>query len=316
MLPQKIQRKDAKTQRRKEIFYKKNYKDFRFLFSNFAFLRFCVFALFLILSSCKVQPTDLRIFAPSETLVYLESNDLANTLDALTENETFKNLSVNKKDFSALKNVQIAVFVTGFETSEKPAADGQAILNFKPRFVAVAETHLWNWQAIALTENQIGGFVNKIYGGEKNLQISGKNGGRWFVWTAKDGRKMFALVADSRIFFGNDETAIEKSLAVGRGEGDNLLKNENFTSAYNSANKGLAFGYVSSDGIAQIANIAGVSTAIEASEDTAPRDFIARTLPEIVRKSITEIVWTANKTGQGIEDVFRISTGGEVSAVL
>lgn len=303
-------------QKREEIFIKKKYKDFRLLFSNFAFFRLCVFTLFLIISSCKVQPTDLRIFAPAETLVYLEAGNLANMLNALTENETFKNLSADKKDFSALENVQFAVFITGFETSEKTVPDGQAILNFKPRFVAVAETHLWNWQAVSLTENQIGGFVKETYGGETNLEISNKNGGKWFVWTAKDGRKIFALVAGSRIFFGNDETSIEKSLAVRRGEGDNLLKNESFTRAYNSTNKGLAFGYVSPDGIAQIASIAAVSTAIEASEDTAPRDFIARTLPEIVRKSITEIVWTANKTGQGIEDVYRISTGGETSAVL
>jgi hypothetical protein len=315
MLSQKFQRKDAETQRHKENFYRK-LKGFKFSFFTFVSLRLCVFALFLIPSACKPQPTDLRAFAPSETLIYLESNDLANTLDALTENETFKRLSTNKKDFSALENVKIAVAVTGFESTENAADGGQATLNFKPRFVAVAEADLWNWQALALAENQIGAFVNEIYGGEVDLQISGRYGGRWFEWTSKDNRKAFALVADSRIFFGNDETAIEKCIAAGKGEIENLLKNENFTRAYDSNGENLAFGYVSTDGVAQIANIAAVSAAIETSDADAPRSFIARVLPEITRKSITEIVWTTRKIENGIEDEFRISTTPEISSVL
>ncbi len=318
MLPQKFQRKDAKTQGRKENLTKNFCQGFRFYFLNFVSLRLCVFAffLFLTLSACKVQPTDLRTFAPAETLIYLETGDLAKTLNALTENEIFTKLAANKKDFSAFENVQIAVAITGFETSEKQVTDNQSILNFKPRFVAIAETRAWNWQTVSLTENQIGAFVNETYGGEVNLETSDKNGGKWFVWTAKDGRKAFAFVENSQIFFGNDDTAIEKCLAVKRGEGDSMMKNENFTRAYDSSSKNLAFGYVSSDGIAQIADIAGVSTAVEASEDGAPRSFIARILPQILQKSINQITWTAQKTERGIEDIFRISTNAEVSSVL
>jgi hypothetical protein len=272
--------------------------------------------MFLFFIGCRSQPTDLRTFAPAETLIYLETSDLAKTLNALTENEIFTKLAANKKDFSAFENVQIAVAVTGFETSEKQVTDSQSIMSFKPRFVAIAETHAWNWQAVSLAKNQIGAFVNETYGGEVNLETLDKNGGKWFIWTAKDGRKAFAFVENSQIFFGNDDTAIEKCLAVKRGEGDSLMKNENFTRAYDSSNENLAFGYVSSDGIAQIADIVGVSIAVKASEDDAPRSFIAKILPQILQKSINQITWRAQKTEQGIEDVFRISTNAEVSSVL
>ena len=285
------------------------------LFTSFS-LRLCVSAVGFFFIGCQSQPTDLRTFAPSETLVYLETGDLAKTLNALTDNEVFKKLAANKRDFSALENVQLAVAVTGFETSQQQVTGEQSILKFKPHFVAIADTHAWNWQAVSLTENQIGEFVNETYGGEVNLEMSDKNGGKWFVWTARDGRKAFAFVQNSKIFFGNDETAIEKSLAAGRGEADSLLKNENFTRAYNASGKNLAFGYVSQDGVAQIANIAAVSTAIEASEDDVPRSFIARVLPQIVQKSINEIVWTAQKTERGIEDVFQVSMNAEITSVL
>lgn len=288
----------------------KKYNDFR---KRILFIILCVSVVNL---SCQSAPTDLRAFAPAETLVYLETGDLGKTLIALTENETFKKLAASKKDFSALENVQFAVAVTGFETSEKQITESQAVLNFKPRFVALADTHAWQFQTISLVENQIGEFVNEVYGGEVSLEISDRSDGKWFVWTAQDGRRAFAFVESSLIFFGNDAGSIEKVLAVRRGEADSLVKNESFVRAYNENKSSLAFGYISSDGVAQIANIAGISAAVEAAEDDAPRSFIARILPQIVQKSVAEIVWTANKTERGIEDVFHIKTTKEVSSAL
>src|SRR5688500_11982059 len=140
MLPQ-MKRVKAKGKRQKAKFAR-----------AFSFA-FCLLP-FAFLLSCQSQSTDLRTFAPSETLVYLETSDLANTLNALTENEIFTKLAAGKKDFSALENVQLAVAVTGFETSQQQVAGEQTILKFKPNFVAIADTHAWNWQAISLTENQ------------------------------------------------------------------------------------------------------------------------------------------------------------------
>jgi hypothetical protein len=272
---------------------------------------------FAFLLSCKSEPTDLRSLAPSETLVYLESADLAKTLDALVESETFQDAAKNKPDFSALRGVQLAVAVTGFEASEKQVTAENSVLNFKPHFVAVIDTHAWNWQTVSLTENQIGNFVKTTYGEDASLEKSDKFGGKWFAWTAKDESKVFAFVADSRIFFANDAAAIEKCLAVKRGEADSLLKNESLSRAYAStAANNLAFGYVSPEGIAQISNLAGVSVASEASEEAEGQSFIARVLPQILRGTTREIVWTANKTEGGIEDKFSVSLTTETSSVV
>lgn len=262
--------------------------------------------------SCRSQPTDLRLFAPADTLVYLETGDLARTLDALTENKAFTALAKNKPDFSALENMQLAVAVTGFETSEQQITGENAVLNFKPRFVAVADTHAWNWQAVKFTENKLGEFVNETYGGEVSLETIDKNNGKSFVWTATDGRKVYAFVENSRIFFGNDESAIEKCLSAARGETDSLAKSGKTLA---SAKDALAVGYVSGEGVAQIANIAGVSAAIEATDEDESRSFIARVLPPLVRQSIKEIVWTATKTTNGIEDKYLMTTAPEIVSV-
>lgn len=274
------------------------------------------FSLFFF--SCQSsQKTDLRSLAPAETLVYLETNNLGEILQTLTQAKSFQELSKNSPDFSSLKNIQVAAVVTGFETSEKQITDESAILNFKPRFALIADTHSWESTAVSLVENQIGRYVKENYGEGVKLNKGEKNGVKFFHWIGKDKQKIFASIAGSLIYIGNDETIIDKCLAVKRGEADNLLKNENFAAAYekNKDEKNLAFGYISTDGIAQIANLAGISVAIGTSEEDVIRSFIAKILPVLVQKTAKEAVWTAQKTEKGIEDKIEIKTETEVSAV-
>lgn len=263
----------------------------------------------------------MRVLAPNEALVYLETPDLGETLQAMTENQAWENSAAEKPDFSALKNIQAAVIVTGFETSEKQVTDQNAILNFKPHFILIADTHQWKSTAVSIVENQIGQFVRKTYGGDVKLEKSEKRDAKFFTWTSADGRKLIAAVSKSVIYVGNDESLVDKSLAVQRGEAESLLKNENLAQALeNSASgdnaKKLAFGYISPEGVAQIANLAGISVAVSTSEEGSVRSFIAKVLPEVLQKTTKEIVWTARKKEQGIEDEIIVKTDAEVSTVF
>ncbi len=290
--------------------------------SGFKKLSLCFFSLGLgvsvvIFFACSSpNKTDLRSLAPAQTLIYLETDDLGETLQFITQTKSFQQLAKTIPDFSALKNIQAAVVVMGFETSEKQVTDESAILNFKPRFALMADTHAWESTAVSLVENQLTQFVKENYSDQIKLEKSEKKGAKFYAWTADDGRKIFAGVMGSIIYLGNDEKIIDQCLAVRRGAGDNLLKNENLTRARERAGQGnLAFGYVSSEAVAQLANLAGVSAAIDASEDDSVRGFIVRILPTILQKTIKEAVWTARKTEQGIEDKILIKTDAEVSSV-
>lgn len=279
----------------------------------------CVHLWLIFLLSCQSKPTDLRSLAPAETLVYLETNDLGKTLESLTEGKAFIELAKEKTNFSALENVQFAVAVSGFETSEQPMGDETAILSFKPRFVAIADAHTWNFSAASIAENQIGRLAREIYGENVKLEKPEKAGAKFFVWTnTDDGRKIFAAVSGSVIYAGTDENLIDKCLAVRRGAADNLLKNKDLARAGEAAKSEnqIAFGYVSMAGVERIANLAGILTAVQTTENDAGRNFIARILPSILQKSVKEITWTASKTEQGIEDKIFVSTGAEVSAAL
>lgn len=282
-----------------------------------------LFLLFLCLSavnlSCGSKPVNLRSLAPAETLVYLETNDLGKTLSAITENKNFVQLAKNRPDLSALKGIQLAVAVTGFETVQKSEsgdtneAGSGAVLDLKPRFVAVAETHAWNYQALSFTENKLGEFINQAFGGGVVLDTVDKNGGRWFTWSAEDGPKAFAFVQGSQVFFGNDEPAIEKCLAVKRGEAESLSAGSRLPEP---AENTLASGYISPDGVAQVSNIAAIGLAKRAGDDEEVQKFIAGLLPQLLRNTAREVSWTASKTEQGIEDRITIAANPEVASVF
>jgi len=273
----------------------------------------CVLCVSVVNLSCSSPPTDLRTLAPADTLVYLETNDLGKALSALTESRAFREAAKRTPDFSFLAGMQTAVAVTGFEPTESQVTLEKSLIGVEIQFIAIADTHAWNWQTLSFTEKTLGGFVNQKYGGEVILETSDKMGGKSFIWKAKDGRKVFAFVIGSRVFFSNNETSLEKSLAVLRGEADSFAKNgKRFEIIENT----LANGYISPNGVSQISEIAGVSTAIEATDDDQGRSFIARVLPQILRGSVREVFWTANKTEAGIEDRYTISLTPENTAVV
>jgi hypothetical protein len=232
-------------------------------------------------------------------------------MNAITERPAFREAAKEVPDLSILNGVKLAVAVTGFETKEQPVTDENSVLSFTPRFVAVLDTNAWNFQTQKFTEEKLGSFIDDVYGGEVLLETSDKPEGRYFVWTSQDGRKAYGLVQGSVVYFGNDESSIEKCLAVKRGEAESIAKNPKISNGDR-----LAFGYVSSDGVAQIANIAGLSLAKQSSEEGEVQGFVARVLPEILRNSLKDATWTATSNSEGMIDTFTISTDARVSSVL
>ena len=267
----------------------------------------------LVASSCSSKPSDLRTLVPADTLIYLETNDLAAAVQPIVDSKPFTEVAKYKPDLSAIGGVQLAVAVTGFEMTEEKLTDDQSVGNIRPHFVAIADTHAWSWQALGFAEKKLGSFVEDIYDSEPDLIKSDKFGGKYFTWTAKDGRKAYALVLDSMIYFGNDEASIDKCLAVKRGEADSIAKTGKVPATDPNA---LAFGYVGPDGIAQLANIIGLKIASETAEESEVQSAVAGILPQLLRKSITEISWGATKTKEGIEDEYLISMSASVSNVL
>lgn len=273
----------------------------------------CVYLWLILLSSCSSTPTDMRTLVPVEALVYLESNDLAEALQPIIDNKAFEEAAKSKPDLAALKGVQLVVAVTGFESTEEKLNDELSVGSIKPRFVAVADTHAWNWQANSFAEQHLGGFVSDIYDSDSTLEKIDKAGGKYYMWTAADGRKAYALVIGSIIYFGNDETAIEKCLAVKRGQAESIIASGKVKPADPAT---LAVGYVSPDGVAQIASIIGLKAGKEVDDEPEVQSVTAGILPQLLRAMVSEISWTSRKGELGFEETCDVAFKPEVAAVF
>lgn len=281
--------------------------------SILSLLSLLIFSLCLASVSCTSKPTDMRTLVPADSLVYLETNDLGAALQPIVDSKPFGEAAKSKPDLSALKGVQLAVAITGFETSEEKLTDEHSVGRIQPHFVAVAETHAWQFQAVGFAEQKLGAFVAEMYDGEPKLERSEKRDGRFFTWTAADGRKAFALVKGSLIYFGNDETAIDKCLAVKFDGADSIAKAGKVAA---SAPETLASGYVGPDGIAQIASLIGLKFASEAGEESEVQSALAGIIPKLIRGSVTDVSWKMSKTEQGIEDKYSIAMPPDIANVF
>jgi hypothetical protein len=271
----------------------------------------CVYLWLILLTSCGSPPTDLRTLVPADTLVYLETNDLGAALQPVMEKPS-EDVKSWKIDLSSLKDIQLAVAVTGIETSEQKLNDEQSNAQIKPKFVAVANTHAWHFQAVRFAEQKLGAFVSQIYGSKPTLDEPERDGGRDMTWTAADGRKAYAFVTGSVVYFSNDRESLDKTLAVRAGASSLASTGK----VRPTSPEAIASGYASTQGIAQLADVAGLKTGASASEDPQVQSVVAAILPQLIREMVKDVTWTEKKVDGSVADTYQIAMTENVAAAL
>lgn len=276
-----------------------------------------LFAVSLSFVSCGDSPTGLRSLAPRDSVIYIETPDIGRLLKTLAENSGAAR-DAGSLDPSILDGVELAVAVTGFSASELQVTDAESVLNFKPQFTLIADTHAWSWQVKPILEGSIGKFVATAYGPGTKLETGVRDGFERYTWTAPDGRKAFAAVKGTLVFFSNSEGGVDAALAVSEKKAESLLLNERLSIQYANAAGKLAFGFVSKDGVKQLSQFAGVSTAIDSSEELAPgqQSAVAGVLSQVIGNAVEEIVWTSVAESGEMVDVIDIRLANDISKAL
>jgi hypothetical protein len=261
----------------------------------------------LLLVYGSPEKKDLRASLPANSIAYLQTADVGRVIEALNKNAG----SPEKRDLSVLKGFRIGVAITGFKAKEQEIDNLASVLSLTPTFGAVVDSGLWSWQVKKLVDGPVSAYVKSQYDGIKRTTEGG-----WTVWAIEDGRKLFAYVDGSRVFFGNDKETVENCLAADRSRKPSLMEDRALETLVSKNKRSAIIGYFPKASIEKFADIAGISAAVSGSEDSGGRMLISRLVPQLLRNSVKTITWTASIENNIFQDRIEIETPQQVSSIF
>lgn len=272
-------------------------------------LHILLIGLMLFCISCRTPPkADLKSFLPAGTLVYAETTDLAKISGVFTGNKDWKALSGDGETYlSFLRDKQAALGLVGFES----AGEG-TVLQVKPKLVLLIDTASSEPQAAAVAERVLQELSQRFLKENGEIEKQVINDTQWLIITG-GGKKIFSAVIGSVILIGNNEEAVKQCLEIKKSNGESLSASKELMQAGErfGAPDQIAFGYVSTAGIAELANYLTVSYALKSSENVLVREMISGLMPQMLQKTVSSVTWSARATGSGVEDTYFIETEKE-----
>ena len=282
------------------------------------------------------QKVDMSGYVPADSLVYLEANSLPDIAGGIISTDAWKALAppagirsdigkvgwlsrlaawtgIGSADAVVFSRAQIAVTVMGLD-----AADAGDTLRVKPRYALVVVTHTSEARTRAAVEKRVGDFARRVYG-EPRVETREVEGIRFTTWSAPGSeRHIVAAVETSLAVIGNDEAAVQACLAVRRGERPSLSGNLQMEEMRRRVDSGgaLAFGYVSPVGTARLLEVAATAYAGQISPDPRAQSAAASMLPQMARKILGGLGWSARIAGGNVEDRYFLSLQDGVAARL
>jgi hypothetical protein len=263
---------------------------------------------------------DMADYAPADSLVYVEINDLGAVAEAIQQSEAWqaaapitqtKPVAPNRIMASAMRagigplpavlfaRAQIALVVVGINTSEE-----NDTLKVRPEVALIAETHTSKWRTRAAAFEAIQHLANLKYGASTCNERSAD--ADYIECSAGGGeRKIVGAVDGSIVVIGNSDNAVRSCLETRRGVRPSIRTDPELLKVRSSvsSDKALAFGYISPANSAKIFSWAAPLLMGQAPGDQQFEQLLAVSAGKILRG----VAWTANPAPKGIEDRFLFS---------
>ena len=260
---------------------------------------------------------DMADYAPAESIIYVELNDLAAVAQAIQHSDVWqaaapithtKPASQNRISSTAARagigplpavlfaRAQIAVVVLGLNTSEE-----NNTLKKKPEFALIAETHTSRWRIKPAAVEAVKYLANFSYGAS---MCSERTADADYIECSVAGgdRKIVGAVDGTLVVIGNSENVVRNCLEVRRGMRPSMKTDPELLKvrAGVSSKSSLGFGYISP---ANSEKLFSWGAPLLMGQGPGEQE-IAQLLAIIAGKVLSGIAWTANSTPGGIQDRF------------
>lgn len=263
---------------------------------------------------------DMATYAPADSIVYVEFNDLRALAAAIEHSEVWqaaapitqsKSLSQNRVVVTATRagigplpavifaRAQVALAVIGLN-----AATEAETLRVKPEVAIIVETHTTKWRTRPAAVAAIKQLADFVYGAS---MCSERSADADYIECSVSGgeRKIVGAVDGTLVVLGNSDNAVNSCLAVKRGQRPSIASDLELMKTRSSltSEKTLGFGYISPANSAKLFAWATPLVLRRTPIDDQLEQFLAVSAGKILRG----VAWTASATERGIEDRFLFS---------
>src|ERR1051326_7056549 len=236
--------------------------------------------------------TDLADYAPADSLVYVEFNNLAAVARAIQHTDAWQAASPITHSKPAAENrlltaaaragvgriesvlfarTQLALVVVGLNTTEQDDT-----LRLRPEIALIAETHTSRWRTKPVMMDVVRRLTNYTYGASSCVGPSGE-GDRFECSLPGGDRKLIGVIHGTAIILANSDSALASCLDVRNGKRPSLRSDTEFAAARSSvaAPQSLGFGYVSAANSAKLFSWAAPLLTGLAAVDAHMQDLLA-----------------------------------------
>lgn len=261
---------------------------------------------------------DMSQYAPSDSLVYLECNDLHAIVKTLSETDTWKefgttvglkpsrksdrwlsliaSLGIGPVESVVFSRAQVAVVMLNLD-----AAEEDTILKIRPEGAIIIETHTSSWRIKSTVENYLMRFAESTYGQVTPTRYREEI--EYLEWAPPAGnRRIVAVIDGSLVVVGNSKRAVQSCLETRRHQRAALLSDPALQTMRTrvSASQGLAFGYISAGNATRL-----FSWGAPLLFGRGPGDStLEQILTNRAAKVLGAIGWSSRLSHGGIEDRF------------
>jgi hypothetical protein len=275
------------------------------------------------------RKADLADYAPADSLLYVEFNDLAAVARAIQGTHAWKAAAPITHSKPATENrwltgaaragigpiesvlfarTQVALVVLGLNSIQQDQT-----LKLRPEIALIAETHTSSWRTKPVMIDVVKRLTNYTYGASSCVGPTGDNN-RFECSLPGGDRKLVGVIEGTAIMLANSDSALASCLAVRNGTRPSLRTDAEFERSRSSVvtEQSLGFAYVSAANSGKLFSWAAPLWLGVAPGDQQMQQLLAVSAAKILRG----IAWTAVPSRGGIEDRFVISLDPAVASRL
>jgi hypothetical protein len=263
---------------------------------------------------------DMANYAPADSIVYVEFNNLEEVANAIQHGEVWQSAANITNTKPAPQNrllrtaaragigplpavlfarAQLALVVVGLNTSEE-----NDTLKVRPEVAIIAETHTSRWRTKPAAVEAVKQLANFAYGASMCAE---RNADAEYIECSVAGgeRKIVGAVDGTLVVIGNSDNAVRTCLDVRRGTRPSIHTDPELLKVRASlaSEKSLGFGYISPLNSAKLFSWAAPLLMGKAPGDQQLEQLLAVSAGKVLRG----VAWTANPSPEGIEDRFLFS---------